>query len=302
MEIWQLKTFSMVAKNLHFTRAAVELKLTQSAVSHQIKSLEDELGVKLFFRDKGKVSLTPQGNRVLDFVNKILHQVDLMKQEIEDNKDSLQGILKLVAVPRSLNVPYSQIKRDFQSVYPGVELFFEAVISSEAVFENVRNGVSDIGFTTRNENFGDVLPIPYGKFEMLFVVGKDHRLANRKEVSLNELKEEDWVLFENESWLRRKTDEIFSHHKFTPKNMSESNDGAIIRSLIKDNGGVGFLPEWGIVDGLEEGKLVQIKLRGIKSEMPLNIIISPQTRSKLVSIFVNYLLEKKIEGIELYKK
>lgn len=302
MEIWQLNTFSVVAKNLHFTRASRELNLTQSAVSHQIKSLEEELGVRLFFRDKRKISLTSKGLLVLEYANKMLNQVREMQREIEENKETLQGTLKLVAVPRSLNSPFYQVKRHFESIYPDINLFFEAVISSEAVFENIKKGISDIGFTTENEDFRDLLPIPYGSFEMLFLVGKNHRLAGRKEIELKELEDDEWLLFEKGSWLRRKTDEIFLQQNFNPKTVSETNDGATVFLLIKDGGGVGFLPKWGILDGLEEEKVIPVKLKGVKSYTPLNIVIKPENHSKLISVFIDYLLKKQLEGIEVDKK
>lgn len=302
MEIWQLNTFKVVANTLHFTRASKALNLTQSAVSYQIKSLEEELGVSLFLREKGKVSLTSQGNRVLDYANKMLNQIEVMKREIEENKESLEGLLKVVAVPRSLNNPFTEIRRDFQKLYPGIDLRFEAVLESEAVFDNVRKGLSDIGFTTRNEDFGDLLSIPYGKFEMLFVVGEKHRLAKRKIVRFNELEEEKWILFEEGSWLKRKTDEIFLRNNFKPKRITDSNDGNIVSSLIKEGEGVGFLPSWGIVEILEESKLVEVKIKGEKNITPLNIVILPDNHSKLVSVLVNYLLDKKVSGIDLYKK
>lgn len=302
MEIWQLNTFTVVAKTLHFTRASQELNLTQSAVSHQIKSLEEELGVRLFNRDKRKVSLTSKGLLVLEYANKMINQVNVMRREIEENKESLQGTLKLVAVPRSLNSPFYQVKQHFESIYPDIHLYFEAVISSEAVFENIKKGISDIGFTTENEDFRDLLPIPYGSFEMMFVVGKNHRFAGRKEVELKELEDEEWLLFEKGSWLRRKTDEIFAKQNFQPKIISETNDGATVFSLVKDGGGVGFLPKWGILEGLEEEKLIPVKLKGVKSYTPLNIVVLPENHSKLVSLFIDYLLKKQLEGIEIDKK
>jgi LysR family transcriptional regulator, carnitine catabolism transcriptional activator len=302
MEIWQLNTFKVVANTLHFTRASKELNLTQSAVSYQIKSLEEELGVRLFSRDKRKVSLTSQGDRVLDYANKMLDQIEVMRREIDENKESLEGLLKVVAVPRSLNNPFIEIRREFHKLYPGIDLRFEAVLESEAVFDNVRKGISDIGFTTRNKDFRDLLPIPYGKFEMVFVVGKTHRLANVKTVGFNDLQAEEWILFEEESWLRRKSDEMFLEHNFKPKKITDSNDGNVVSSLIKEGEGVGFLPSWGIVDILEENKLAEVKIKGVKSNTPINIVILPESRSKLVSVLINYLLDKKVKGIDLYNK
>jgi LysR family transcriptional activator of glutamate synthase operon len=302
MEIWQLNTFKVVAEVLHFTRASKELKLTQSAVSHQIKSLEEELGVTLFSRNRRQISLTAQGSRVLDYANQILNQVDVMRQEIEENKGTLEGTIKIVAVTRSLNSPFYQIKQDFEALYPKIDLFFESVIAHESIFENVRKGISDIGFTAQTEGYEDLLSIPYGKFELLLVVGNNHRLASRKEVDLTELQNDSWFLFEPGSWFRKKTDEIFSAQNFIPHQISESNDGATIFLLIKDGAGVGFLPRWGIIDGLEEKKIIPVKLKGVKNYSSLSLVIKPENRSKLVSLFIDYLLRKQIEGIDIYKK
>lgn len=301
MEIWQLETFKVVANTLHFTQASKELNLTQSAVSYQIKSLEEELGVQLFNRDKRKISLTSQGARVLDYANKMLDEVSIMKREIEENKDTLKGTLKVVAVTRSLNSPFYQIKQNFESIYQEVDLYFEAVLDSEEVFEHIRKGISDIGFTTKDNDFGNLLAIPYGKFEMLFVVGKNHRLTGKKQVRFGDLENEEWILFEEGSWIRRITDEVFRRHSFKPKKISESNDGSTNFLLIKDGAGVGFLPKWGILDGIEEEKIIPVKLTGVKCQAPLNIVIKPENRTKLVSVFVDYLLKKQVEGIEMFK-
>jgi DNA-binding transcriptional LysR family regulator len=302
MEIWQLNTFKVVAKTLHFTQASQELNLTQSAVSHQIKSLEQELGVRLFLRDKRKISLTSQGNRVLDYANKMFRQIEVMRNEIEDNKETLEGLVRIVAVTRSLNCPFSEFQRDFQSIYPEIDLKFDSVYEYSAIFENLRKGISDIGLTVRNEDSGDLLSIPYGQFELLFVVGRNHRLAKRKTVNIKDLENEKWILFEEGGWLRAKTDEIFKDNNFNPKNISDSNDGNIVCSLIKEGEGVGFMPSWGIWEALEEEKLIHVKIKDVIFKAPLNIVVSPNNRSKLISVFINYLLEKKVSGIDPYKK
>ncbi|NJM52659.1 MAG: LysR family transcriptional regulator, partial [Blastocatellia bacterium] len=79
MELWQLRTFSIVAKTLHFTRAAEELNLSQPAVSHQIKSLEAEIGEPLFLRDKEGVSLTKAGQTMYQHATKILDIADELR-------------------------------------------------------------------------------------------------------------------------------------------------------------------------------------------------------------------------------
>lgn len=305
MEIWQLNTFSVVAKTLHFTRASQELNLSQSAVSHQIKSLEEELGVQLFVRDKRHVTLTSKGQIVLEYANKMLDQVDVMRREIEETRYALKGELKIVAITRSLENPFPFIREGFRELYKDIELSFESVIDSKTVLEHVKKGVSDIGFSTNTELLllyhKDLLTIPYGMFEMNFVVGRHHPLSKRDKISLHELENEKWILFEKGSWLRRVSERIFAIHGFKPKHIYDSNEGFIIRSLAENGEGIALLPSWGIVDELKLGNLIPIRLKQVNPCVQLNIIISPVHRSKLVSLFVNYLLKKKVSGIQLLK-
>ena len=105
MELWQLRTFSVVAKTLHFTRASKELELTQPAVSRQIKSLEEELGEKLFVRDKRKISLTAQRRVVLDYaLTGTLSYLKFVKKCIIENP-CCEKVLSLTALlSQGLNI------------------------------------------------------------------------------------------------------------------------------------------------------------------------------------------------------
>ena len=89
MELWQLRTFCVIADTLNFTKASERLNLTQSAVSHQIKSLEDELGVKLFVRGKRGVKLTDAGRSAVESSRRILDEAELMRQQVAGREQAL---------------------------------------------------------------------------------------------------------------------------------------------------------------------------------------------------------------------
>lgn len=306
MEIWQLNTFRVVAQTLHFTRASEELNLTQSAVSHQIKSLEEELGVKLFTRDKRKISLTPQGQTVLDYANKMLQQIDEMKREIEENRETLKGKLKLVAITRSLDNPFPQIRKKFNELHNEIKLSFQTVLGTDTMLKKVRSGEADVGFSVIDAldlfNYEGLLTIPWGEFKMMFVVGKKHLLASKKEVPLHELKNEEWILFEKGSWIRNTIDNCFDQYNFEPDDVYETNDGAVIRSMVKNEEGISILPGWGILDDLKSGELISIKPKNVRTHVPVNIVVSSAQRSKLVSALIEFLLETEVEGLLVYKR
>ena len=89
MELTQLRTFREVADTLNFTRAAERLHLTQSAVSHQIKGLEQELGEPLFIRAKRGVRLSEAGKAALEYARRILDETDALKDRLAGGRARL---------------------------------------------------------------------------------------------------------------------------------------------------------------------------------------------------------------------
>ena len=214
--------------------------------------------------------------------------------------------MKLVAITRSLDHPFSQIRQGFRNIYKDIDLTFNTILETADLLDHLRKEKADIGFTIKDIfnlfDYKGLLIIPWGIFEMEFVVGKKHHLAGKKNLGLKDLKDEKWVLFEKESWLRNSIENIFNQHKFSPKNIYETNDGVVACSMVKSGEGITFLPVWGIWDNLESGKLIPIELKKVKTDVPINIIISSTHRSKLVSAFVDYLLKRNLKGIILHSE
>ena len=102
MELWQLRTFRMVAATLNFTRAAKELNLTQSAVSHQIKALETELGEPLFIRAKRGVRLSESGKLALEHAERILDDAETLRERVSGRKQAAAGSVRVAAATQAL--------------------------------------------------------------------------------------------------------------------------------------------------------------------------------------------------------
>ncbi len=302
MELWQLRTFSVVAKNLHFTRASEELNLTQPAVSHQIKSLENELGEKLFIRGKSGISLTPQGQIVVDYANKILDITDEMKFEIEENKDLMNGAIKLAVVSRALDNPFPELYGSFRDKYGEIELNYQSENSSKNVYEKIRSGELDVAFVSYELDSSDFVTVPYGIFDVLFVVGESHRLAGVNNLSASDVEHEEWALLEPNSHLRECVEKTFIEAGIQPKNIYETNDGSVIRELVACGRKVSLLPRIGISKYLQSGKLIPIQVRDLDFKIQMYIVWKAGRHSKIISAFVTFMLEKELPGIMLVNK
>lgn len=301
MELWQLRTFSAVAKNLHFTRAAEELNLSQPAVSHQIKSLEDEIGEPLFLRDKDGVLLTKAGHTMYQHATKILDIADEIRLEIKENTDELSGTIIISVATRGLGSPFPQFYKDFKKTYPDIELFVQNEYMMDEVVEKVKNGSADLGLVSHNVDLSDLVVMPYGEYELILVVGRNNPFAEREQIEAEDLQNQKWVSFEPANRIRVSTEDYLSKIGVKSKNIYETNDGALVRSMVEHTNKISLLPEWGVFDEIKEGRLIKVKVRNINYKIQVNLIWKANHRTKIMSAVINYFLGEKMQGIDLSK-
>jgi DNA-binding transcriptional LysR family regulator len=299
MELWQLRTFCVVAKTLHFRRAAEELYLSQPAVSHQIKALEEEIEEPLFLREKDGVKLTQAGETMYLHAVKILDIADEIHTEIRENKDVLSGKIVLGYVTRGLGNPFALHYENFKENYRDIDLFFQNEYRLENIVEKVKKGEIDIGVVSHNLDHSGLTMIPFGEYEMILVVGKNHRLAGENEVTAADLADEEWILFEPENRLRESSDEFMKKAGIAPQNIFETNDGSLIRSMVVNSNKISMLPEWGVFEELKDQKIFRLKIKDVDCKLRICLIWKASRRTKTMSAVITYLLEKQMEGFTL---
>ena len=195
MELWQLRTFRAVAENLNFTKASEQLFLTQSAVSHQIKALEEEFGVPLFIRGKSGVSLTDAGKKALEYAIKILDEAEKMREFVAGREKALAGRVRVAAATQALVYLFAPLFEEFMDSFDAVELVFRTTVSTEQTVEDILNGVADVGFASMAVYSPNLAIVELFEDELVLVCGKKHKLTRKVEVSIKDLADERWILF-----------------------------------------------------------------------------------------------------------
>src|SRR4029077_4798263 len=133
LENFRLKVFRTVAEHLNFRKAAEQLFLTQPAITLQVKALEDDLGVRLFDRAANRVSLTPQGSLLLDYVKKIATLVSQAEQELGGEGGKLSGELSLGVSTTIAQYLLPRLLRAFLDENPRVQFSLRSGNTSEIV-------------------------------------------------------------------------------------------------------------------------------------------------------------------------
>lgn len=298
MHLWQLRTFSVVAKNLHFTRASEELNLSQPAVSHQIKSLEKEIGEPLFVRDKDGVFLTKAGQTMYEHAEKILDIAEELSIEIKESKDALSGELVIGAIIQGLNSPFPHLYKGFKKKYKDIELVFQGEKCPEDVANKIRSGELDLGVIGRVYDLSGLGIMPFGEFQFVCVVAIDHPLTQKKQITNGDLQNQEWVMLKSPSRLRLWAKEALAKVGINPDKIMEINDGSVIRSMVANSEKISLLPEWGVFEDINDGKLVPIEIGGLETKIELIVAWKIGHKSKPINALLTYLLEEQFEGFE----
>ena len=293
MELWQLRTLRVVAETLNFTKASEKLHLTQSAVSHQIKALEEDLRVPLFIRAKRGVLLTDAGKVALKYAIRILDEAEEMRERLAGREIALVGRVRVAAATQALVFLFAPLFEDFMDAHESVELVFRTTVSTEQTVEDILNGVADVGFASLAVYSPNLQVIELFDDELVLVVGKKHRLNKLTEVSINRIKQEKWILFERGASIRRATDDFFKKVKIEPETALESNDTYFIKIMIEHGLGVSLMPSWAVREEIKNGKLAQVKIKNHELRRSVAMVSIKGQQSAPIRAFIAFILEHK---------
>ncbi|UOQ45647.1 LysR family transcriptional regulator [Halobacillus salinarum] len=241
MDIHHLQYFIEVSRFNSFTKAADHLYVTQPTISKMIKNLETELGVELFDRSHRKLVLTDAGRVILEQAQIIDKAFKNLQTELDDLLGLQKGHIRIGLPPIMDADQFIRILGDFHHKYPNIT--FQLVEDgAKKIEENVNQEELDAGITvmpTQEEHFHY---FSFMKEELKLVVPPTHRLASRKQVKLEELEDEQFILFNKDFVINDKITTSCKEAGFIPKVVSESSQWDFIGKMIASNLGVSILP------------------------------------------------------------
>jgi len=293
IELWQLRTFVAVAETLNFTKASERLYLTQSAVSHQIKALEEDLNVPLFIRGKSGVVLTDAGRVALEYAIRILNETEEMRAKVTGRENALVGRVRVSAATQALVYLFAPLFEEFMDAFESIELVFRTTVSTEQTVEDILEGASDVGFASLAVYSPNLHVEELFDDELVVVVGKKHRLANENKITAQQLAKEKWILFERGASIRRATDDFFKKTGIEPETALESNDTFFIKKMIERGLGVSLMPSWSVQQETENGKLATIRIKGHELRRAVALVSLKGAHSAPIKAFIEFMLAQK---------
>ncbi|MBH1934146.1 LysR family transcriptional regulator [Streptomyces sp. AV19] len=243
MDLQQMRYVLAVAETANFTRAAERCHVVQSALSHQVARLEQELGARLFERTSRRVRLTIAGEAFLPAARQALEAAERARAEVAAATGEVRGRLTVGSIPTVTAVDLPVVLRDYRRRYPRVRISLRAG-SSERLVEQVREGGLDAAFLGvppgfRPQGVRD-RELAHGRH--VAVVDPGHPLAQEHKVDLRQLVDEVFVDFADESAARAQSDEAFAAAGLRREVAFEVSGVELMARMIRQGLGIALLP------------------------------------------------------------
>lgn len=246
MDMNQVRYFLAIVKTKSFSEAAYELFISQSSISKQIKSLENELGVVLFERGSTERTLTPAGYTFLKYAKSILSFHNNMLLELEQHKDDLSGTLRIGSIPIVSSYNVGKNLATFQSFCKGATINFDMHETTQFdVLKELHNKDIDLALVRIDEmpNLEDYDTLLYAIGEMVLVCNKKHPLSQKTEVSLKEISKFPLYLLGKKSTLNYLATHPFEERNVKVRLVGETSRHKILLQILTNSQNVSILPK-----------------------------------------------------------
>jgi DNA-binding transcriptional LysR family regulator len=242
MEIQKLRGFYWAIQCLSFSEAAEKIHVSQSAISHQVKALEEELGVKLYERVGRGIVPTPEGERLAHYARRILHAMDDLKSEFAELSGHPHGTIRVAAIRGMVMFHLPWIIKRFRVMHPEVRLSVSSTSIDTEILKRVGSGEADIGITSSWNEFEDVEYFETCSYDMYVCIPLDHEWVGRRTgLSLNEIVEQPLILYEKGTAERRRIDQVFARHGLQPDVRIEVGGPVALKEYVRTGLGITIL-------------------------------------------------------------
>ena len=290
MEIRQVQSFVHVARLGSFSRAAETMGYSQSAITVQIRLLEEELGTKLFDRMGKKVSLTPQGKRFLEHANRILYEMNRTIMAMNEDRE-LENPLHIGTIESLCTAKFPRILSQFHTLYPKVNIQI-TLDSPEKLIRMMEHNELDLIYILDTPRWNkEWIKVMEAAEPIVFVASE---FALRKEMVLQDILGESFFLTEKNANYRQALDQHLALENRTLDPALEISDTEFIIKMVERNDGLSFLPYFAVEKYIRSGRIAMLDVTDIDISMYRQIFYHKNKyKTREMSEFIRLITESE---------
>jgi DNA-binding transcriptional LysR family regulator len=271
MHLETLKVFCDIVETRSFSTAASKNFVTQSAVSQQIRMLEQRYGRQLLERTRGNVQLTPAGEVLYQTSKEIVARYADMEARLQAVTEVVAGTVRVGTVHSIGLYELAGALKKYLKAYPQVNLALEYSRANK-IYDDTFKGNVDLGVVAYPQKRPGIVVLPYRQDRLVLVCPPGHRLAGYRRVAVKKLAGEPLVGFERDIPTRKETDRILRRYEIEAQYVMELDNIETIKRVVEIGRGVAILPEPAVAREVESGALVAVHLADQMFLRPLGII------------------------------
>jgi DNA-binding transcriptional LysR family regulator len=294
VHIETLKVFCDLVDLESFSLAAERNFITQSAVSQQIRALEDKFKRRLLERIRGRreVKLTPAGEVFYRESRNVLDAYEQLHENLRGVVGKIGGTVR-VATVYSVGLHELPIKvREFMTKFPAAKIDLEYLRSTRVVRE-VMSGGAELGVMALPEPKRGLTITHMPDDRFVLIAPPDHKFAKRRKIKVADLNGQDFVHFERDVPTRKAMDRIFKENKVEVKKVAEFDNIETIKRAVEVGFGLAIVPEPAVVEARKAGTLAVIQLAEKYWTRPVGVIYRSDRNLSLAARKFVQLLEAK---------
>jgi DNA-binding transcriptional LysR family regulator len=261
MQIETLKIFHDLVETQSFSQAAERNFVTQSAVSQQVRGLEEKFKRRLLERVRGRreVRLTDAGKSFYEESRNVLAAYEGLQERMRSLVGTVSGNVRVATVYSIGLHELPPVVRRFMTLYPSAKVDLEYSRTTRIV-RDVLSGAIELGIVAYPEKRRGLTIVPLAGDRLVLICPPTHLLAGRKKVKASELGGHDFVLFERDIPTRRATDRIFKAHGVAVHRVAEFDNIETIKRAVEVGFGLAIVPRLSVLDEQKSGQLAVIAL------------------------------------------
>ena len=280
-----INCFCTIVELGNFRQAAQKLHRTQPAITQQLKRLEETVGHTLM--DRKRRVPTPEGEILYRKGKELLRQAENILQEINDLEESPARELRVGTSDTNALYFLPPYVSTFTQQWPEIKLEIYSQ-STDKIASSIIEGELDLGIITLPISHPELETLTLYEQGLVLVVPIEHPLAQKKQVNVNQLKNESFVLLNESTRTGTLIRNFFTEHQFVPKVTMYSGSFEVIKRYITQGVGISFLPEMGVVE--ENNKtLATLRVRNIPKVAIGAIWQAGRYRNKAARAFIELL-------------
>lgn len=255
LNIWRLKLLAQFQTLGTMQRVSEVMHTSIATVSQQLNLLEQETNTVLFEKVGRRVQLTHEGNAFVEKIRPVLNQLDLIESSLKDSSEEVQGTVRIAAFTSALEKIVIPAVSQLSKTYPKIQVLLTEMEpdSSIPLLDAFQFDLAIVAYSEKPDLLeqSQRKVTKLGKDQLMVLVSEESPIANLDQVTIEDLKQQNWVLEPEGTYLNEYTRQLCRNAGYAPSVVNVVQSYLSMHSLIVENLGIGILPEMAIMKSMK---------------------------------------------------